>query len=141
VPGAGGIRRQTGKKRKSKISPGEKGKKKVKETLIFPRYHQLDVVTKLLNDVKHTGSGKNYLIQHSAGSGKSNSIAWLAHRLQSLHDKNDDVIFNSVIVVTDRKVLDSQLQDTIYQIDHVDGVVRPITQGSGSLKDAINDGA
>ena len=112
-----------------------------KETMIFPRYHQLDVVTKLLEDVKENGSGKNYLIQHSAGSGKSNSIAWLAHRLQSLHDKNDEVIFNSVIVVTDRKILDSQLQDTIYQFDHIDGVVRPITKGSESLKAALNDGA
>ncbi|MEE0495048.1 MAG: DEAD/DEAH box helicase family protein [Cyanobacteriota bacterium] len=112
-----------------------------KETMIFPRYHQLDVVTKLLADVKENGSGKNYLIQHSAGSGKSNSIAWLAHRLQSLHDKNDEVIFNSVIVVTDRKILDSQLQDTIYQFDHIDGVVRPITKGSDSLKTALNDGA
>ena len=112
-----------------------------KETMIFPRYHQLDVVTKLLEDVKENGSGKNYLIQHSAGSGKSNSIAWLAHRLQSLHDKNDEVIFNSVIVVTDRKILDSQLQDTIYQFDHIDGVVRPITKGSESLKTALNNGA
>lgn len=112
-----------------------------KGTMIFPRYHQLDVVTKLLEDVKENGSGKNYLIQHSAGSGKSNSIAWLAHRLQSLHDKNDEVIFNSVIVVTDRKILDSQLQDTIYQFDHIDGVVRPITKGSESLKTALNDGA
>lgn len=112
-----------------------------KETMIFPRYHQLDVVTKLLEDVKENGSDKNYLIQHSAGSGKSNSIAWLAHRLQSLHDKNDEVIFNSVIVVTDRKILDSQLQDTIYQFDHIDGVVRPITKGSESLKTALNDGA
>ncbi len=112
-----------------------------KETMIFPRYHQLDVVTKLLADVKERGSGKNYLIQHSAGSGKSNSIAWLAHRLQSLHDKNDEVIFNSVIVVTDRKVLDSQLQDTIYQFDHIDGVVRPVKDGSKGLKEALNDGA
>ncbi|MBO6273073.1 type I restriction endonuclease subunit R [bacterium] len=112
-----------------------------KETMIFPRYHQLDVVTKLLADVKENGSGKNYLIQHSAGSGKSNSIAWLAHRLQSLHDKNDEVIFNSVIVVTDRKILDSQLQDTIYQFDHVDGVVRPVKDGSAGLKQALNDGA
>ena len=109
--------------------------------MIFPRYHQLDVVTKLLADVKERGSGKNYLIQHSAGSGKSNSIAWLAHRLQSLHDKNDDVIFNSIIVVTDRKILDSQLQDTIYQFDHVDGVVRPVKDGSKGLKEALNDGA
>lgn len=112
-----------------------------KETMIFPRYHQLDVVTKLLSDVKENGSGKNYLIQHSAGSGKSNSIAWLAHRLSSLHNKNDEVIFNSTIVVTDRKVLDSQLQDTIYQFDHVDGVVRPVKDGSQGLKNALNDGA
>ncbi len=112
-----------------------------KETMIFPRYHQLDVVTKLLADVKENGSGKNYLIQHSAGSGKSNSIAWLAHRLQSLHDKNDEVIFNSVIVVTDRKILDSQLQETIYQFDHIDGVVRRVTDGSAGLKQALNDGA
>lgn len=112
-----------------------------KEVMIFPRYHQLDVVTKLLADVKERGSGKNYLIQHSAGSGKSNSIAWLAHRLQSLHDKNDEVIFNSVIVVTDRKILDSQLQDTIYQFDHVAGVVRPVKDGSKGLKEALNDGA
>ena len=112
-----------------------------KETMIFPRYHQLDVVTKLLADVKERGCGKNYLIQHSAGSGKSNSIAWLAHRLSSLHDKNDEVIFNSVIVVTDRKILDSQLQDTIYQFDHVAGVVRPVKDGSKGLKEALNDGA
>ena len=112
-----------------------------KEVMIFPRYHQLDVVTKLLADVKERGSGKNYLIQHSAVSGKSNSIAWLAHRLASLHDKNDEVIFNSVIVVTDRKILDSQLQDTIYQFDHVAGVVRPVKDGSKGLKEALNDGA
>lgn len=111
-----------------------------KETMIFPRYHQLDVVARLLQDVKENGAGKNYLIQHSAGSGKSNSIAWLAHRLSSLH-KDDEVIFNSIVVVTDRKVLDSQLQDTIYQFDHVDGVVRPIKDGSEGLKGAINDGA
>lgn len=112
-----------------------------KETMIFPRYHQLDVVEKLLADVKANGSGKNYLIQHSAGSGKSNSIAWLAHRLQSLHNANDEAIFNSVIVVSDRKVLDSQLQYTIYQFDHVTGVVVPIKEGSQSLKQALNDGA
>ena len=81
---------------------------KHKETMIFPRYHQLDVVTKLLADVKENGSGKNYLIQHSAGSGKSNSIAWLAHRLSGLHDKNDEAIFNSIIVVTDRKIPDKK---------------------------------
>ena len=81
------------------------GKNIEKKSIIFPRYHQLDVVRKLLFNVKNNGSGKNYLIQHSAGSGKSNSIAWLAHRLSGLHDNSDEKIFKSVIVVTDRKVL------------------------------------
>ncbi len=110
------------------------------EKMIFPRYHQLDVVTALLDDVKKNGSGHNYLIQHSAGSGKSNSIAWLAHRLSGLHDENDEKIFQSVIVVTDRRVLDSQLQNTVYQFDHVDGVVKKVDKNSQQLKDAINDG-
>ena len=115
---------------------------KVKKTLIFPRYHQLDVVTKLLSHVKENGSGHNYLIQHSAGSGKSNSIAWLAHRLSSLHDANDKAIFNSVIVVTDRKVLDAQLQDTIYQFEHKKGVVECIDKHKKSegLRIAIDEG-
>ena len=112
-----------------------------KETMIFPRYHQLDAVEKLLADVKASGSGKNYLIQHSAGSGKSNSIAWLAYRLQSLHNENDEPVFNSIVVVTDRKVLDSQLQDTIYQFDHAEGLVVPVKYGSENLKTALNDGA
>ena len=112
------------------------------ETLIFPRYHQLDVVTKLLEDVKKNGAGKNYLIQHSAGSGKSNSIAWLAHRLSGLHDADNNPIYKSIIVVTDRKVLDSQLQDTIYQFDHVLGVVECIDKKKHAidLRDAINAG-
>ena len=86
-----------------------------KEKIIFPRYHQLDVVRKITADTKEVGAGKNYLVQHSAGSGKSNSIAWLAYRLSSLHNNNDERIFDSVIVVTDRRVLDQQLQNTIYQ--------------------------
>lgn len=110
------------------------------ETMIFPRYHQLDVVTKLLADVKINGSGKDYLIQHSAGSGKSNSIAWLAHRLAGLHNTYDEKIFQSVIIVTDRKVLDEQLQNTVYQFDHVDGVVQKIEKNAQQLKNAINDG-
>lgn len=110
------------------------------ERMIFPRFHQLDVVTKLLDDVKENKSGKNYLIQHSAGSGKSNSIAWLAYRLVGLHDKNDKKIFQSVIIVTDRRVLDSQLQNTVYQFDHVDGLVQKIDKNSQQLKDAIEDG-
>ncbi|MGF9992357.1 DEAD/DEAH box helicase family protein [Bacillus mycoides] len=115
---------------------------KKKDEMIFPRYHQLDVVTKLLVDVKEKGTGKNYLIQHSAGSGKSNSIAWLAHRLSGLHDNQDEKIFQSIIVITDRKVLDSQIQDTIYQFDHVLGVVECIDdkKKSADLRDAINNG-
>ena len=111
------------------------------ERMIFPRYHQLDVVTKLLADVKENGAGRNYLIQHSAGSGKSNSIAWLAHRLSGLHDYNDEKIFKSVIIVTDRRVLDDQLQNTVYQFDHVPGVVRKIDKNAQQLKEAIESGA
>lgn len=111
------------------------------EKMIFPRYHQLDVVTKLLADVKKNGSGKNYLIQHSAGSGKSNSIAWLAHRLAGLHNDLDEKIFQSVIIVTDRRVLDNQLQNTVYQFDHVEGIVQKIDRNAQQLKEAIENGA
>src|SRR5258708_39337979 len=86
-----------------------------KEGMIFPRYHQLDAVRRLVANAEVHGSGRNYLVQHSAGSGKSNSIAWLAHRLASLHDARDEKVFHSVIVITDRRVLDQQLQNTIYQ--------------------------
>ncbi len=116
--------------------------KKVSEKLIFPRYHQLDVVTKLLNHVKENGSGHNYLVQHSAGSGKSNSIAWLAYGLANMHDSSNKHIFNSIIVISDRKVLDSQLQDTVSGFDHTIGVVETIGEGKTSkdLLNAINDG-
>jgi len=112
----------------------------VSERMIFPRYHQLDVVTKLLNDVKTNGPGHNYLIEHSTGSGKSNSIAWLAYRLSGLHNNRDEKIFQSVIIVTDRRVLDQQLQDTVYQFDHVSGVVQKVDQNSQQLKNAIENG-
>ena len=115
-------------------------KKEKKETLIFPRYHQLDVVRKLIADVKQNGTGDNHLIQHSAGSGKSNSIAWLAHHLSNLHDNTDKVIFNSIIVITDRLILDKQLQDTIYQFEHVEGVVVKIDNNSTQLAGALNTG-
>lgn len=119
------------------------GRKRIKERMIFPRYHQLDAVSKMLADVKENGAGRNYLIQHSAGSGKSNSIAWLAYGLSNLFDKHDEPIYRSVIVVTDRRVLDSQLQDTIYQFDHVRGTVVKIDRNKTSrdLRDAINAGA
>lgn len=111
--------------------------KEKKETLIFPRFHQLDCVRKILAHSKVNGSGRNYLIQHSAGSGKSNSIAWLAYRLASLHNVNDEKIFNSVIVITDRRVLDRQLQDTIYQFEHKTGVVEKIDEDTAQLVKAL----
>ena len=118
----------------------QKGTTFKSEKIVFPRYHQLDVVRKLATDAKQSGSGRNYLIQHSAGSGKSNSIAWLAYRLFSLHNAADDKVFNSVIVITDRKVLDKQLQDTIYQFDHKQGVVVRVDKSSSQLADAIKSG-
>jgi len=111
-----------------------------KETMIFPRYHQLDVVRKLVVHAKAHGTGRNYLIQHSAGSGKSNSIAWLAHRLASLHDEHDEKVFHSVIVVTDRRVLDQQLQSTIYQFEHKTGVVEKIDENTRQLANALSQG-
>lgn len=123
------------------------GKKSKSETLIFPRYHQLDAVRKLLKDTKEKGAGDHYLIQHSAGSGKSNSIAWLAHQLSSLHNDSEESVFNSVIVITDRTVLDNQLQETIASFEHKDGVVVGITREgsneskSAQLADALERGA
>jgi len=116
------------------------GKKIYTEKIIFPRYHQLDVVRKLAERTKTEGSGKNYLIQHSAGSGKSNSIAWLAYRLFSLHNTNDEKVFHSVIVITDRRVLDKQLQDTIYQFEHKQGVVQKIDKTSAQLGESLSKG-
>ena len=119
----------------------QKGETKEKDKIIFPRYHQLDVVRKLIKDVSENGSGKNYLIQHSAGSGKSNSIAWTAYRLASLHRDNESV-FSSVVIVTDRRVLDAQLQDTINSFDHTLGSVVLIDEKKSSkdLLQAIKDG-
>jgi type I restriction enzyme R subunit len=115
------------------------GRKYKKEAMIFPRYHQWDVVNKLLTAARSEGSGHKYLIQHSAGSGKSNSIAWTAHQLSSLYDANGHKQFDSVIIVTDRTVLDDQLQDTIYQFEHVDGVVGRINnkEGDGSKSEKL----
>lgn len=115
----------------------DSGKKWKSETLIFPRYHQLDCVRRLINGSRLSGAGTNYLVQHSAGSGKSNSIAWLAHRLASLHDAQDKKVYDAVIVLTDRTVLDRQLQDTIYQFDHKTGVVQKIDKDSAQLATAL----
>lgn len=118
------------------------GRNVTRKRLIFPRYHQLDVVRKLIDDVRINGSGNNYLIQHSAGSGKSNSIAWTAYRLASLHNDDNEPIFTSVIIVTDRRNLDAQLQETITGFDHTIGSVCAIDEKKSSrdLKNAINAG-
>jgi len=116
------------------------GKKIRKEAMIFPRYHQLDVVRKMVLDAREAGTGNNYLVQHSAGSGKSNSIAWLAHRLASLHNDCDERVFDSVIVITDRRVLDQQLQSIIYQFEHKQGVVQKIDRDTKQLVLALATG-
>lgn len=111
--------------------------------IIFPRFHQLDAVRKLVADVRAKGAGQSYLIQHSAGSGKSNSIAWLAHHLQSLHDADDNPVFDTVIILTDRRNLDVQLSETIEAVEHKRGVVVRIREqdGSAGLREALNSGA
>jgi type I restriction enzyme R subunit len=105
--------------------------------IIFPRFHQWHAVKKMTAHAAHNGAGHNYLVQHSAGSGKSNTIAWLAHRLSNLHNAANVPVFEKVIVITDRVVLDRQLQDTIYQFDHVAGVVKKIDEDSQQLADAL----
>ncbi len=115
----------------------DEGRKYKKESMIFPRYHQLQAVRVLVDAAQGDGVGHNYLIEHSAGSGKSNTIAWLAHRLASLHNEQDQRVFDSVIVITDRRVLDQQLQDTIYQFEHRHGVVQKIDKDSRQLAEAL----
>ena len=126
------------KKKKDPVT----GKEKISETVIFPRYHQLDVVRKLLNDVKENHTGCNYLLQHSAGSGKTNEIAWLSYRLASLYDNDDRNIFDSVIISTDRVIVDRQLQDAINTLEHKAGRVRTLGDkcSSSDLRDALEDG-
>lgn len=115
----------------------DQGRKVKTEQMVFPRYHQLQAVRLLVESARTEGPGHNYLIEHSAGSGKSNTIAWLAHRLASLHDASNRRVFDSVIVVTDRVVLDQQLQDTIYQFEHKRGVVQKIDERSRQLAEAL----
>ncbi len=118
----------------------ENGKKVRKESMIFPRYHQLQAVRQMVEAAANEAAGHNYLVEHSAGSGKSNTIAWLAHRLSSLHNAQDERIFDSVVVITDRVVLDRQLQNTIYQFDHRQGVVQKIDEDSRQLAEALESG-
>jgi type I restriction enzyme R subunit len=114
------------------------GRTTKKETLLFPRYHQRDVVRKLIADARKNGAGKNYLIQHSAGSGKSNSIAWTAHNLSDLHDANDHKVFDKIIIITDRRVLDRQLRDTVSQFEQQRDVVKGVTTSS-ELRETLQD--
>jgi type I restriction enzyme R subunit len=128
-------------KKEEKVDDGRGGQRWVtKEAMVFPRYHQLDAVRKLVATARNERPGRNYLIQHSAGSGKTNSISWLSHRLASLHDAQDAKVFDCVVVITDRQVLDRQLQDAIYQIEHAQGVVKAIDQDSKQLAAALIDG-
>jgi type I restriction enzyme R subunit len=117
----------------------DQGRKVKRETMIFPRYHQLQAVRMLVDAARREGVGHNYLVEHSAGSGKSNTIGWLTHRLASLHDAANQRVFDSVIVVTDRVVLDQQLQDTIYQFEHKRGVVQKIDESSRQLAEALEN--
>jgi type I restriction enzyme R subunit len=116
----------------------EQGRKVKTEQMVFPRYHQLEAVRLLVDGARREGPGHNYLVEHSAGSGKSNTIAWLTHRLASLHDEENRRVFDSVIVITDRLVLDRQLQDTIYQFEHKRGVVQKIDKSSRQLAEALD---
>ncbi|MCL5952081.1 MAG: type I restriction endonuclease [Chloroflexi bacterium] len=118
----------------------DNGKKTGKKKLIFPRYHQLDCVRRLLAHARAHGAGQHYLIHHSAGSGKSNSIAWLAHQLVTLHSASDQAVFDSVVVITDRRILDHQLQQTVRQFEQTLGVVENIDKTSRQLKTALEDG-
>ena len=117
----------------------DRGRKVRAESMIFPRHHQLEAVRMLVDAARREGAGHNYLVEHSAGSGKSNTIGWLTHRLASLHDAANERVFDSVIVVTDRVVLDQQLQDTIYQFEHRRGVVQRIDESSRQLAEALEN--
>lgn len=123
---------------------GKRDDKKRLNSVIFPRYHQLDATRKLIADVLENAAGGRYLIQHSAGSGKTNSIAWTAHFLADLHDAQHNKLFDSVLVVSDRNVLDAQLQEAIFDFERTTGVVATITGESGSksaqLGQALKDG-
>ena len=126
--------------REEKVEDAKGTRTEKRESVIFPRYHQLDSVSKLVAAARADGAGRNYLIQHSAGSGKTNSISWLSHRLASLHNADDEKVYHCVIVITDRRVLDQQLQAAIYQIEHAQGVVKAIDQDSQQLARALVDG-
>jgi type I restriction enzyme R subunit len=118
----------------------DEGNKTGEKQLIFPRYHQLDAVRCLLADARAQGPGQRYLVQHSAGSGKSFTIAWLAHQLATLHDAEDNAVFDSVVVITDRRVLDRQLQSHVRAFEQTRGLVENIDKTSRQLRSALESG-
>ena len=118
------------------VEPTPKGKKN-EGAIIFPRFHQWDAVIQIADHAAEHGAGHNYLVQHSAGSGKSNTIAWLGHRLSTLHDVADSKVFDKVVIITDRKVLDRQMQETVGQFEKVAGVVQRIDENSAQLAEAL----
>ena len=118
----------------------DQGRRNGRRSLIFPRYQQLDCVRRLVADARAQGTGQRYLIQHSAGSGKTFTIAWLAHQLSTLHDASDRRVFDSIVVITDRRVLDRQLQSAMRQFEQTLGVVENIDKTSRQLKDALEGG-
>jgi type I restriction enzyme R subunit len=120
-----------------RLEGGSPAEKRAQARIVFPRFHQWDAVRKLEADAREHGAGRSYLVEHSAGSGKSNSIAWLAHRLSTLHDSADRKVFDKVVIITDRLVLDRQLQETVYQLEHVHGIVVRIDRDSQQLADAL----
>lgn len=119
-----------------KVKNGKKGETR----LVFPRYHQLDAVRRIVEDVRKNGAGHNYLVQHSAGSGKSNTIAWLAYHLANLYGADNKIMFSSVIVITDRRILDKQLQDNIDDMEHKEGVIVPVDRSAKQLTEALEKG-
>ena len=119
------------------VEPADPAVKGSRSTIVFPRFHQWDVVAECQAHARVHGAGHNYLIQHSAGSGKTKEIAWLAHDLSTLHQADDTKVFDKVIVITDRRVLDRQLREQIAQFEQVSGVVRSVTKGSAELREAL----
>lgn len=126
--------------KKEKKKEEKTGKLKKKETMIFPRYHQFSAVRKLIKDIQMNETSRNYLIEHSAGSGKTNTIAWLSHRLSSLHNVNNEPIFDTICVITDRIVVDRQLQDAVLALEHKDGLIQVMDEKctSSDLATALN---
>src|SRR5699024_1588990 len=126
--------------KKDKNKDENTGRVKTSETIIFPRYHQFNAVRKLAADIEVNETSRNYLIEHSAGSGKTNTISWLAHCLASLHNEKNEAIFDTICIITDRIVVDRQLQDAVLSLEHKEGLIKVMDEkcSSADLADALN---